>query len=180
MLHIIYLSLAVLILTYLLLFIINFHLKIGDYPQILNNPVFLLFILAMLALLEYLLDERLKRYQATLPQTVDFISERRHITLLTNKITYIESLDSEVAVHTIDGEILRTRTPISRWEATLNELHFIRIHRSYIVRIDSINNISRTEVELKDITLPVSRKYAERVISLKNEDAEMTTQSPTA
>ena len=146
----------------------------------LNNPVFLLLIIAPLALIEHLVDEKLKKYQAKQPQTVDFISERRHVTLLTSNILYIESLDNEVVVHTIDGEILRTRTPISRWEATLNELHFIRIHRSYIVRIDSINNISRTEVELKDITLPVSRKYAERVISLKKEDAEMTTQSPTA
>ena len=178
--QIIYLSLSVFVLTYLLLFIINYYLKIGIYPPMLNNPVFLLLIIAPLALIEHFIDEKLKQYQAKQPQTVDFISERRHVTLLTSNILYIESLDSEVAVHTIDGEILRTRTPISRWEATLNELHFIRIHRSYIVHIDSINNISRTEVELKDITLPVSRKYAERVILLKKEDAEMTTQSPTA
>ena len=111
----------------------------------LNNPVFLLLIIAPLALIEHLVDEILKKYQAKQPQTVDIISERRHVTLLTSNILYIESLDSEVAVHTIDGEIMRTRTPISRWEATLNELHFIRIHRSYNVHIDSINNISRTE-----------------------------------
>ena len=83
----------------------------------------------------------------------------------TEEIRYVESLDSEVVVHTVSGEKLRTRTPISRWEATLNELHFIRIHRSYIVRRELIVRASRVEVELEGVTLPVSRKYAERVVA---------------
>lgn len=164
MLQLLYLLLAVLALTYLLLYVINLYLRIGVYPPMLNNPVFLLFIISLLALTEYLIDERMKHHLAQRPQTVDFISERRHVTLLTSQIRYVESLDSEVAVHTIDGEVLRTRTPISRWEATLNELHFIRIHRSYIVRRDLIHQASRTEIELDgELLLPVSRKYADRV-----------------
>ena len=43
-------------------------------------------------------------------------------------------------------------------------LHFVRIHRSYIVRRELIIRASRTEVELDGVTLPVSRKYAERVV----------------
>ena len=68
-----------------------------------------------------------------------------------------------MVVHTASGEKLRTRTPISRWEATLNELHFVRIHRAYIVRRSLVLRASRTEVELEGVTLPVSRKYAERI-----------------
>ena len=164
-----FLAAAVLVLTYLLLFGVNNYIGVGIYhkmtfPPLLLNPIFILFVLAALALPEWLLDNFLKRREAERPQIVEFISDRRHISLPSEEIFYIESLDDEVVVHTIAGESLRTRTPISRWEATLNELHFVRIHRSYIVRRELIIRASRTEVELDGVTLPVSRKYAERVV----------------
>lgn len=163
-----FLAAAVLVLTYLLLFGVNNYIGVGIYhkmtfPPLLLNPIFILFVLVALALPEWLLDNFLKRREAEHPQIVEFISDRRHISLPSEEIFYIESLDDEVVVHTIAGESLRTRTPISRWEATLNELHFVRIHRSYIVRRELIIRASRTEVELDGVTLPVSRKYAERV-----------------
>lgn len=167
-LNLVWLATAALVLTFMLLFVVNAELEVGlfgnmNFPPLLGNPIFLLFVLAALALPEYLLDNYLKEREAARPQTVDFISERRHITLPTEEIRYIESLDNEVVVHTASGEKLRTRTPISRWEATLNELHFVRIHRAYIVRRALVLRASRTEVELEGVTLPVSRKYAERI-----------------
>ena len=165
-----FLAAAVLVLTYLLLFGVNNYIGVGvyhkmDFPQLLLNPIFILFVLVALALPEWLLDNFLKRREAERPQIVEFISDRRHISLPSEEIFYIESLDDEVVVHTLSGESLRTRTPISRWEATLNELHFVRIHRSYIVRRELIIRASRTEVELDGVTLPVSRKYADRVVA---------------
>lgn len=169
-LNICFLAMAVLVLTYLLLFCANNYLGVGvyynsdiDFPPLLLNPIFLLFVLAALALPEWLLDNYLKRRESVRPQVVEFISERRHVSLSADDIRYIESLDSEVVVHTVSGESLRTRTPISRWEATLNELHFVRIHRAYIVRRELIVRASRSEVELEGVTLPISRKYAEKV-----------------
>lgn len=167
-LNLVWLATAALVLTFMLLFVVNAELEVGlfgnmNFPPLLGNPIFVLFVLAALALPEYLLDNYLKEREAARPQTVDFISERRHITLPTEEIRYIESLDNEVVVHTASGEKLRTRTPISRWEATLNELHFVRIHRAYIVRRALILRASRTEVELEGVTLPVSRKYADRI-----------------
>lgn len=167
-LNLLLLSAASLVLTLLLLFVVNAELEVGlfgnmNFPPLLGNPIFVLFVLTALALPEWLLDNYLKKQEAARPQTVDFISERRHITLSTADIRYIESLDNEVVVHTASGEKLRTRTPISRWEATLNELHFVRIHRAYIVRRALVLRSSRTEVELEGVTLPVSRKYADRI-----------------
>lgn len=168
-LNLVWLATAALVLTFMLIFVVNAELEVGlfgnmNFPPLLGNPIFLLFVLAALALPEYLLDNYLKEREAARPQTVDFISERRHITLPTEEIRYIESLDNEVVVHTVSGEKLRTRTPISRWEATLNELHFVRIHRAYIVRRALVLRASRTEVELEGVTLPVSRKYADRIV----------------
>lgn len=173
LMNVFWLAAAVLVLTFLLVFVVNSYLEVGlfgnmNFPPLLGNPIFILFVLAALALPEYLLDNFLKEREAARPQTVDFISERRHITLPTEEIRYIESLDNEVVVHTASGEEFRTRTPISRWEATLNELHFLRIHRAYIVRRALILRASRTEVELEGgPTLPVSRKYAERLMHEK-------------
>ena len=163
-----FLTAAVLVVTYLFLFGMNTYMGVGyyqnmDFPLLLLNPVFILFVLAALALPEWLLDNYLKRRESVCPQVVEFISERRHVSLSADDIRYIESLDSEVVVHTVSGESLRTRTPISRWEATLNELHFVRIHRAYIVRRELIVRASRSEVELEGVTLPISRKYAEKV-----------------
>lgn len=169
MLHVCFIAAAVLVLTYLFLFGMNTYLGVGIYknmafPPLLLNPIFILFVLAALALPEWMLDNFLKRREAARPQIVEFISDRRHVALPAEDIRYVESLDDEVVVHTMSGESLRTRTPISRWEATLNELHFLRIHRSYIVRRELIIRASRAEVELEGVTLPVSRKYAERVV----------------
>lgn len=163
--HLFLVMMAVLLLTYLLLFLVNAKMGVGTlynmaFPPILMNPIFILFVLAALALPEWLLDNHLKQREALRPHTVEFISDRHHVSLLTSEIRYIESLDSEVIVHTMSGESLRTRTPISRWEATLNDLQFVRIHRSYIVCRELITRSSRTEVEIGELTLPVSRKYA--------------------
>ena len=69
-----------------------------------------------------------------------------------------------MTVHTVDGAAYRTRTPISQWEAALNEQRFMRIHRAYIVNRSCIVRLSRTECVVGEETLPVSRKYAERVV----------------
>ena len=47
---------------------------------------------------------------------VEFISDRRRVRLETERISYLESNDSEVWIHTSTGESLRTKTKISQWE----------------------------------------------------------------
>jgi len=167
-LHIGYLAAAALVLEYLLLFLAN-HDKVGfgremAFPPLLLNPFFLLFLLGALALPEYLLDRRFARREAARPQRIDFISERRRVSLHEERILYVASNDTEVVVHTVDGEQYRTRTPISQWEAILNELRFLRIHRAYIVSRAHVTGATRTGLAIGGEQLPVSRKYADRVV----------------
>ena len=91
-LNICFLAMAVLVLTYLLLFCANNYLGVGvyynsdfDFPPLLLNPVFILFVLAALVLPEWLLDNFLKRREAARPQIVEFISDRRHISMPTEE-----------------------------------------------------------------------------------------------
>ena len=70
--------------------------------------------------------------------TIRFVSERRKVALDPGEIRYVESYDSEVRIHTVSGEIYRTKTRISQWEAQLDG-RFLRIHRSYIVNTERID-----------------------------------------
>lgn len=166
--HGLYLVAALLVLEYLLLFLVNYDLcgfgRKMEFPPLLFNPVFILFLLVTLVFGERAIDRRSIAREAVRPQTIDFISERRRISLSEERIRYVASNDTEVTVHTVDGAAYRTRTPISQWEAALNEQRFMRIHRAYIVNRSCIVRLSRTECVVGEETLPVSRKYAERVV----------------
>ena len=163
----VFLSLAIVTLEWLL--IVMVHTRIidlfrEDVPPILLNPVFIALMLAALALPEYLLDEYLRKRGCRSPQTVDFVSERRRVSLAFDRIAYVESNDAETRVYTPDGESFRTKTPISQWEKVLDSGMFVRIHRAYIVNRDCVVSFNRQCVVGGDSELPVSRKYGERAV----------------
>lgn len=163
----VFLSLAIVTLEWLL--IVMVHTRIidlfrEDVPPILLNPVFIALMLAALALPEYLLDEYLRKRGCRSPQTVDFVSERRRVSLAFDRIAYVESNDAETRVYTPDGESFRTKTPISQWEKVLDGGMFVRIHRAYIVNRDCVVSFNRQFVVVGDSELPVSRKYGERAV----------------
>lgn len=94
---------------------------------------------------------------------VTFVSDRHNITLNPTTILFVESNDTEVYVHTYDGESYRTRTRISHWEALLDS-RFVRVHRSYIVNINHITNYTSQRVTIADRTIEISRKYKDIVM----------------
>lgn len=163
----VFLSLAIVTLEWLLIAMV--HTRIidlfrEDVPPILLNPVFIALMLAALALPEYLLDEYLRKRGCRSPQIVDFVSERRRVSLAFDRIAYVESNDAETRVYTPDGESFRTKTPISQWEKVLDGGMFVRIHRAYIVNRDCVVSFNRQCVVVGDSELPVSRKYGERAV----------------
>lgn len=163
----VFLSLAIVTLEWLLVVLV--HIRIidlfrEDVPSILLNPVFIALMLAVFALPEYLLDEYLRKRGCRLPQTVDFVSERRRVSLAFDRIAYVESNDAETRVYTPDGESFRTKTPISQWEKVLDGGMFVRIHRAYIVNRDCVVSFNRQCVVVGGCELPVSRKYGERAV----------------
>lgn len=63
---------------------------------------------------------------------------------------------------TILFEAYRTKTRISQWEALLDR-RFLRIHRSYIVNTERIDEWRPTRVRIGDRLIEISRKYKEEV-----------------
>ena len=168
-LQLFYLTGAVLTFEYVALMLTNFYLRYNasvwrydiTMPDLLQNPLFILLLLAACALPMHWIELRCNTQPAR-DRYVEFISDRRRVRLETERISYLESNDSEVWIHTSTGESLRTKTKISQWEQQLDD-RFLRIHRSYIVNADRVARHTAGAVVVDGRTLEVSRKYRDSV-----------------
>lgn len=73
-------------------------------------------------------------------------------------VLYFEALSDYVNIYTSSGKhtIYSTMKAV---EARLPSSDFLRIHRSYIIRLDKINLIEENSVFVKDTCLPVGKSY---------------------
>ena len=154
------------ILTILLLLIANISTlaySTNLIPDIRVNPIFISLLLLAVARPQIWLETRLSQQAKQTPQEIDFISDRRHVKVMMDDITYVESNDSEVWIHTLSGESYRTKTTITQWSSILDNGNFIRIHRAYIVNRLYITESDSTTIRIADHELPISRKYRDGV-----------------
>lgn len=88
----------------------------------------------------------------------------RFVRISLKDILYIEALADYVNIYTRDGRhtILATMKSI---EARLPQKDFIRIHRSFIVRLDSIEEIEENSVNIGGKSIPVSRSHKEELFN---------------
>lgn len=80
------------------------------------------------------------------------------IKLSTSDILYITALGDYITVTIQEGDhtILST---LGNFYDKLPSEKFIRVHRSYIVRVDKINKIADHIIEINNQTIPVSKSY---------------------
>jgi two-component system LytT family response regulator len=72
-------------------------------------------------------------------------------------IHYIEAADDYVNIHTSEGEFLKNKT-MAFFEKTLADKEFVRVHRSYIVKLDQITKIEPYEKDTHIILLKSGKK----------------------
>ena len=90
-------------------------------------------------------------------------SERKMVKINFEEILYIESLSDYIKICTLKNNII-TRETITNVEAKLPSQYFLRVHRSYIVSLKSIDSYTNEFVELNQKAIPISRKYKESVL----------------
>jgi two-component system LytT family response regulator len=73
-------------------------------------------------------------------------------------ILYVEGLKDYVTIHTRQQKIV-TLQRLKTLEEQLPTDKFIRIHHSYIVAVDAIDVVHKGEVQIGNVTLPVSDSY---------------------
>lgn len=76
-------------------------------------------------------------------------------------VFYLEAADDYVKIHTREGYFLKNKT-MSHFEQVLDEQHFVRSHRSYIVNVQQITRIDPYE---KDNHVAVLRSGARVPVS---------------
>lgn len=164
LLNAVYLVAAVVAIEYLALIFghrVAFDTLPDTLPGAVFHPLFILLLIAVFIVPERLIARYLEQRQPY-DDTLSFISERRRITLDPGEIRYIESNDDEVWIHTAAGEAYRTKTRISQWEAQLDR-RFMRVHRSWIVNTERIDEYRPTRLRIGTTEIEISRKYREEV-----------------
>lgn len=94
-------------------------------------------------------------------------SDKEFLTISTDKITFIESLDKTILIHINDGRIITTRCTLSKMLKLLPSTDFVQIHKSFIVNFKYIIQESDIGIRLHgvDQLLNVSRTFSK---SFKN------------
>lgn len=90
-------------------------------------------------------------------------ADRKMIRINFNDIAYIESLSDYLKIHTHTGSIL-IREAMSNIEKELPDREFIRIHRSFIVSLASLDSYTNEHLEVSGKALPISRSYKSAVL----------------
>jgi len=75
------------------------------------------------------------------------VKDRHKIHIIpVDQIRYIESMDDYVMIYTNDSRHMKQKT-MKYFEAGLDPSNFVRIHRSFIVKVEEINEIQQYEKE---------------------------------
>lgn len=86
------------------------------------------------------------------------VSNRKKLNVPIDAIDYLESRGRKIILHLEQKEI-SFYAKISDVADSFLENGFVRIHQSFMVRKNKIQNVSRNCVEYGDLILPVSRRY---------------------
>jgi len=88
----------------------------------------------------------------------------RFVRVALKEILYVEALADYVNIHTKEGRhtVLSTMKSL---ESRLPVKDFIRVHRSFIVRLDKIDEIEENAVNVGGKIIPVSRSHREELFN---------------
>ncbi len=74
------------------------------------------------------------------------------------EILWVEAYGDYIKIHT-DSKVYTVYSTLKMFEKKLPSNDFIRVHRSYIVRIDKIKNVDQNNLQIKDKIIPISNSY---------------------
>lgn len=117
-----------------------------------------------------LLESPERAYSAAFADDFIFVKVSNKIVKIhTKDIYFVEALKDYVSINTIDKRYTIHST-MKEIESKLERFNFIRVHRSYIVRIDKISSIEFPNLTLEDDkrTLPIGASYKEELTNKIN------------
>lgn len=107
----------------------------------------------------------------TSPQnTEEFLfikSNKKSVKVKFSSILYIEGLGDYIKIH-LEGEKLVTNLSMKKILTLLPKEQFYRIHKSYIISIDKIENLEGNMVSINGNKLPIGNSYRQEFMKLIN------------
>jgi DNA-binding LytR/AlgR family response regulator len=105
-----------------------------------------------------------------LKPAVDYIFQYMNysqVKIMHSDIVWVEGVGDYIKIHCKNsGKALLIRNTIKALEDDLPKGKFVRIHKSYIVSIESITAVRKNSVYMNDIELPVGETYREAIHQL--------------
>lgn len=98
--------------------------------------------------------------------SLEFISNRRTIKLYYDEILFIESLSDYIQLNTA-SDVFKSKERISKISDRLPD-KFLRIHRSFIVNLDKVKEVTSEDMLVGNIRLNIGRSYRKDVKILMN------------
>ena len=80
-------------------------------------------------------------------------------------ILYIEGLKEYLLIYTPQGKIITLQSFI-KMEEMLSSDNFVRVHKSYIVALDKIENIEHNRIKIKEKLIPIGESYSKTFYSI--------------
>ncbi|WP_456459042.1 LytR/AlgR family response regulator transcription factor [Reichenbachiella sp.] len=119
----------------------------------------------------YVSDPKLMNEVGGQTITRDYIfvrEDKRMKKVLLADILFVESIKDYVKIITRKDTVL-TYLKMNYLEGNLPVNQFVRIHKSFIVRIEAIQGYTSSEAEVGDVTIPIGRHYKQKVLEVLND-----------
>ena len=113
---------------------------------------------------QYELEKAALKEQSLADNTLFVKADYRTVRVSLNQIAYVESKSEYLQLHLDNGEKLMFLMSIKKLADILPPADFLRIHRSYIVNMNRMQEISKMRIKMKDgLYLPISDMYKDEV-----------------
>lgn len=133
----------------------GFDFSVRDY--LLKPYSFERFLQAVNKVHNYLMLER-HEPPATEQSFIFIKTEHRLENVRLNDILFIEGMRDYRKIHTTSKKLMTLQT-FGELENSLPPRNFCRVHKSFLVALDKIENIERERIRIKDQLIPVSKTY---------------------
>ncbi|MCD7819767.1 MAG: LytTR family DNA-binding domain-containing protein [Lachnospiraceae bacterium] len=103
------------------------------------------------------LDRVVRRIEVNTPRFLTIKHGRQEICCPIQQITYIEAIRKQTIIHRKSQENIISSETLASLESRLSQEPFFRCHKSCLVNLNHIQNISPTDVTVDGQTVPVSK-----------------------
>lgn len=143
----------------------GFDLKAADY--LLKPFTFERFVQAVDRVFERLPKKQIVKT----PTSFIFVkTENRLEKVFLREIIYIEGMGDYRRIHTANKRIMTLQT-FAEFERQIPPNIICRVHKSFMVALAQIDSIEKSDIKIRDLAIPISDTYKQKLFSLINRSA---------